>query len=144
MLQENSFKAQLTLFSVTDYELESSRFGSTVVKNDNLLTGTDEILDLEIPVSKLSEIPVSKSLRLKRSKGLGTGRILEKEAIVVKGYKEYKYLQYWFAWEEWHDGSCQMRSKYIPKRLRDRIIGMNAEKLPVEEILKVLSGNTTR
>jgi hypothetical protein len=135
MLQENSFKAQLTLFSVTDYELESSRFGTTVVRN-NLLTGTDEILDLEIPVSK--------SLRLKRSKGWGTGRIIEKEAIVIKGQKEYKYLQYWFAWEEWHDGNCQMRSKYIPKRLRDRVIGMNAEKLPVEEILKVLSGHTTR
>ncbi len=138
MLQENSFLEQLSLFSVNSYSSEPSRFGTTVVRNDNLLTGTDEILDLEIPVSKLSEIPVSKSLRLKRSKGWGTGRIIEKEAIVIKGQKEYKYLQYWFAWEEWHDGNCQMRSKYIPKRLRDRVIAANAEKLPVTEILKML------
>jgi len=120
---------QFELFRVSDYTLNESRFG-TVGINHNLLTGTDINLAPSIPVSKLP--------KLKRSKGLGTGRIIEKEAIVTRKGKEYKYLQSWFAWEEWKNGSCQMRSKYIPVRLRDRILGMNSEKLPVEEILKVL------
>jgi hypothetical protein len=129
MLPPKPNTEQLTLFRISQYANNDSRFGRVVPvsKKDNLLTGTNHI---KIPVSKLS--------KLKRSKGLGTGRIIEKLAIVTKGQKEYKYIQYWFCWEEWNNGSCVMRSKYIPKRLRDRVIGMNSEKLPVTEILNTL------
>jgi hypothetical protein len=132
---------QLTLFGVSEYEPTQSRFGSTVVKNDNLLRGTDEDY-LEIPLSKLdnniSEIPLSKPPKLKRCKGLGTGYIIWKETTIIRGKKTYTYNQPWFFWEEWSNGSCQMRSKYIPKKLRDKIIAANAEKLPVTDILKML------
>jgi hypothetical protein len=132
MLSSKPNTEQLTLFCVSEYEYTQSRFGyATKREKNNLLTGTDGNHHIKIPVSKPP--------RLKRSKGLGTGRIIEKLAIVTKGQKEYKYTQPWFCWEEWNNGSCIMRSKYIPKRLRDRIIGMNAEKLPVADILKALS-----
>ncbi|MGL5872990.1 MAG: hypothetical protein ACRC2R_11595 [Xenococcaceae cyanobacterium] len=119
---------QLELFSVSNYTPYESRFG-TVVTTD-LLTGT--------LLSPSQKIPVSKRTKLRRDKGLGTGRIIHKETTIIKKGKEYKYTQSWFAWEEWNNGKCQMRSKYIPKKLRDRIIGMNLEKLPVEEIIKIL------
>jgi len=71
----------------------------------------------------------------KRKQGDGTGYI-ECKPIKRSG-KEYK--QYWYHYEFWREGDrLTKKSKYIPKTMRSQIEGMNNEKAPVEEILKVL------
>jgi hypothetical protein len=71
---------------------------------------------------------------------------------IKRSGKEYK--QYWYHWEIWSDGDkpngmaksttatqtlrLSKKSKYIPKTMLNRIEQMNNEKVPVEEILKVL------
>jgi hypothetical protein len=87
--------------------------------------------DLEISPSKI--IHPSK----KRKQGDGTGYI-ECKPIKRSG-KEYK--QYWYHYEEWRSGdrSCK-KSRYIPSRLLARVEKLEAEKVPVKEILEVLRG----
>jgi hypothetical protein len=71
----------------------------------------------------------------KRKQGDGTGYIECKP--IKRSAKEYK--QYWYHYEEWREGDrLNKKSKYIPKTMLNRIEQMNSEKVPVEEILKVL------
>jgi hypothetical protein len=71
---------------------------------------------------------------------------------IKRSGKEYK--QYWYHWEIWSDGDkpngmaksttatqtlrLTKKSKYIPQKMRSQIEKLNDEKVPVEEILKVL------
>ena len=53
------------------------------------------------------------------------------------------YAQYWYHYEYWENGRCvEKKSKYIPKRVRSRVSRMNNEKVPVNEILKVLTSRS--
>jgi hypothetical protein len=71
----------------------------------------------------------------KRKQGDGTGYI-ECKPIKRSG-KEYQ--QYWYHYEIWSRGDrITKKSKYIPKTMLNRIEQMNDERVPVEEILKVL------
>jgi hypothetical protein len=77
----------------------------------------------------------------KRKKGYGTGYI-ECKPIKRSG-KEYQ--QYWYHYEEWREGDrLSKKSRYIPKRLLARVEKLEAEKAPVEEILKVLMNKSKK
>ena len=77
----------------------------------------------------------------KRKHGYGGGYI-ECKSITRNG-KQYK--QYWFHWEEWREGERLVQSsKYIPKKMEAKIIRMNKEKAPVEQILKVLQNRVKK
>jgi hypothetical protein len=72
----------------------------------------------------------------RRKQGEGSGWI-ECKPIKRSG-KEYK--QYWYHYEEWEGGDrTSKKSRYISQNKRSQIEKMNNEKVPVEEILKVLS-----
>ena len=73
--------------------------------------------------------PLSKNCR---SKGEGTGYIICKP--IKRNNKTYN--QYWFCYEIWSNNRCQKKSKYIPQKMRSQVEKLNAEKVPVEEILK--------
>ena len=74
--------------------------------------------------------------RQRRKQGYGAGYI-ECKPIKRSG-KEYK--QYWYHWEFWRSGDRLIKkSRYIPKRLLARVEKMEAEKVPIVDILKVLS-----
>jgi hypothetical protein len=73
----------------------------------------------------------------RRKQGYGAGYIECKP--IKRGNKEYK--QYWYHWEIWDSGDrITKKSKYIPRRLLARVSELEAQKVPVEEILKVLGG----
>ena len=96
----------------------------------------DECSSKMIPASKT--IPASKK---NRNKGKGTGWI-QCKPIKRKG-KEYK--QYWYHYEEWREGDRLVQcSEYIPKKMETKIMRMNQDKEPVEEILTVLRNRSKR
>ena len=79
----------------------------------------------------------------KRSAGCGGGYVEYRE--VKRNYKVY--AQYWYHYEFWSEGVASHSprrdrigkgSKYIPKRLVQKIERMNREKLAVKGILEVL------
>ena len=79
----------------------------------------------------------------KRSAGCGGGYIEYRE--VKRNHKVYS--QYWYHYEFWEEGVAShsprrdrtvKKSKYIPKRLVQKIERMNREKLAVKGILEVL------
>jgi hypothetical protein len=78
------------------------------------------------------DISPSKSSR--RKKGTGSGYINWR--TIKKNGKNYK--QTWFHYELWDKGRQVKSCAYIPKKMRSQIEKLNAEKVPVEEILKVL------
>ncbi len=83
-------------------------------------------------------IPASKK---NRNKGKGTGWI-QCKPIKRKG-KSYK--QYWYHYEEWREGDRLVQcSEYIPKKMETKIMRMNQDKEPVEEILTVLRNRSKR
>ena len=100
---------------------------------------TDYISDELISVSRgEQQTPPSNK---KRKQGEGTGYI-ECKPIKRSG-KEYK--QYWYHYEEWQGGDRLVKkSRYIPKRLVQKVKRMNDEKVPVEEILKILKNRSKR
>ena len=70
-----------------------------------------------------------------RSRGDGSGSIHCKP--IKRGRKEYK--QYWYHYEFWQSGERLVkRSRYIPKKLLARVQRMDADKIPVKNILTVL------
>lgn len=82
--------------------------------------------------SPRKNLPTSKT---RRTKGKGSGWIQCKP--IKRSGKEYK--QYWYNYEEWKEGDRLVKkSRYIPKRLVQKVERMNDEKVAVEEILKVL------
>ena len=70
----------------------------------------------------------------RRKKGTGSGYINWRD--IRKNGKDYK--QTWFHYELWDKGRQVKSCKYIPKGKRSQVEKMNAEKVPVEEILKIL------
>jgi hypothetical protein len=71
----------------------------------------------------------------RRKQGDGAGYIECKP--IKRGNKEYK--QYWYHYEIWEDGDRQLKkSKYIPRQLLARVEQLEAQKVPVREILEVL------
>lgn len=73
--------------------------------------------------------------RNRRRKGDGTGYVYER--IATKGKKEYK--EFYYHYEVWVKGDRLLKkTKYIPKRLVAKIQEMEAEKVPVREILRLL------
>ena len=119
-------------------EINRGEHSSTL--NDGCVQ-TDGKCDEPIYISRGEQLtPPSKR---KRKQGEGTGYI-ECKPIKRSG-KEYK--QYWYHYEEWKEGVAShsprrdrtvKKSKYIPKRLVQKIERMNGEKIAVREILKVL------
>lgn len=75
--------------------------------------------------------PLSKT---QRKLGEGTGYIICKP--IKRNNKTYN--QYWFCYEVWSNGKCRKKSKYIPKKKVGKINQLNADKMPVSEILTVL------
>jgi hypothetical protein len=77
----------------------------------------------------------------RRKQGYGAGYI-ECKPIKRSG-KEYP--QYWYHWEIWREGDrITKKSKYIPNHQRSQIEKLNNKKVPIEEILKVLSNKSKR
>jgi hypothetical protein len=119
----NPSKSSDTLFDKYS-EAETVGFPDHVPRRD------DSESDLEINPSKVT--PPSKN---RRSKGKGSGWIECKP--IKRGGKEYQ--QYWYHWEEWSKGDrITKKSKYISQTQRSLVEKMNNEKVPVEEILRVL------
>ena len=77
----------------------------------------------------------------RRKQGDGAGYI-ECKPIKRNG-KEYK--QYWYHWEIWSKGDrIEKKSKYIPKRLVQKVERLETKKAPVREILRVLRNRSKR
>lgn len=77
----------------------------------------------------------------KRSAGCGGGYVEYRE--VKRNHKVY--AQYWYHYEFWSEGDrIDKGSKYIPKRLVQKIERMNIEKVAVREILEVLRGRSKK
>ncbi|HHP7231912.1 MAG TPA: hypothetical protein ACFCUY_13770 [Xenococcaceae cyanobacterium] len=88
--------------------------------------------------SNFSNPPCTKK---KRSAGYGGGYIEYRE--VKRNHKVYG--QYWYHYEFWENGRCvEKGSKYIPKRLIQKIERMNREKVAVREILEALKNKKKR
>ena len=76
----------------------------------------------------------------RRKKGTGSGYINWRE--IKKNGKNYK--QTWFHYELWDKGRQVKSCAYIPKKMRSQIEKLNAEKVPVEGILKVLKNRSNK
>lgn len=84
---------------------------------------------------------LSPSKKSRRDKGKGSGSVHYRG--VKRGLKTYR--QAYFHYEKWSKGDrITKSSKYIPKKLESRILRMNQEKAPVEEILKVLNSKSKK
>ncbi len=95
-----------------------------------LLNGSDK--------SPSNNLSPSKNQR-KRGQGSGT---VHYRRIKKKG-KEYQ--QAYYHYEIWSQGDRLIKSsEYIPKKMEAKIIRLNNEKAPVEEILKVLQNRVKR
>ena len=107
-------------------------------KSDTSIISPDtKVIDSEDKCSRKT-IPTSKK---RRQKGYGSGWIQCKP--IKRSGKEYK--QYWYCYEEWQSGDrVTKKSRYIPKRLLAKVEKMNNEKVPVEEILRVLRNRSKR
>lgn len=82
---------------------------------------------------KDSTIPPSKKTR--RKKGEGTGYLAKYN--FNRGGQTYE--QYNYHWEIWRKGELVARKrKYVPKRLVEKIQKMEAEKVPIKDILFLL------
>ena len=110
---------------------------SSKSSDTSIISTDDKVIDSSDKCSS-KIIPASKKNRVK---GKGSGWI-ECKPIKRSG-KSYK--QYWYHYEEWRSGDRMVQSsKYIPKKMESKIIRMNNEKVPVEEILKVLQNRGKR
>jgi hypothetical protein len=83
---------------------------------------------------------ISPSKNSRRKKGTGSGYINWRD--IKKNGKNYK--QTWFHYELWDKGRQIKSCAYIPKEKRSQIEKMNAEKAPVEEILRVLKAKSRK
>ncbi len=82
--------------------------------------------------SKINNPP---SRKKKRSSGYGGGYIEYRE--VKRNHKTYS--QYWYHYEFWREGErTTKKSRYIPKRLVQKVERMNGSKVAVRKILEVL------
>ena len=108
-----------------DEKCSSKSFDTSIVSSDGQVINTSDNCS-----SKVSS-PSTK----RRKQGYGAGYI-ECKPIKRSG-KEYK--QYWYHWEIWREGDrLTKKSRYIPKRLLARVERLEAEKVPVKDILELL------
>ncbi len=75
----------------------------------------------------------NESQKHRRKKGDGTGYIYRR-TVTRKG------IQYQESYYRYRDESGKLRSKYIPRKLIDRVEEADNSKLPVVEVLKLLGG----
>jgi len=116
---------------IADYGLDLLvQVGQTKVRVNKLFVHTD------FGMLEQSTLSPSKNLeKARRGKGEGSGYINFR--TVTKNGKDYK--QAYYHWEQWEYGDrITKSSKYIPRKMESTIIRMNHEKVPVENILKVL------
>ena len=100
-------------------------------------SGSEKVMETSV-ISPRKTIPTSKK---RRDQGKGSGWIQCKP--IKRSGKEYK--QYWYHYEEWREGDRKSKkSRYIPKRLVARVEKMEAEKVSVEEILRVLRNKSEK
>ena len=85
--------------------------------------------------------PSKNTPKSRRKRGSGSGYIYWR--TIKKNNKEYK--QAYYHYEFWQKGDRALKSsEYIPRKMEAKIIRMNNEKAPVEEILKVLRDRSKR
>ena len=95
------------------------------------ITVSNEVIDSHV-INPSNELSPSKR---QRSRGKGSGSVHYR--TIKKKHKEYK--QAYYHYEFWRDGDRLIKSsEYIPRKMEAKIMRMNNEKAPVEEILKVL------
>ncbi len=96
----------------------------------------DGCIEQVLETNDLNPRKITPPSKKKRKQGEGTGYI-ECKPIKRSG-KEYQ--QYWYHYEEWREGDRLLKkSKYIPKRLVNRVEKIEAKKVSVEKVLEVLS-----
>ncbi len=94
-------------------------------------SGSEKVMKTSV-ISPRKTIPTSKK---RRQKGYGSGWIQCKP--IKRSGKEYK--QYWYCYEEWSEGVRLLKkSRYIPKRLVQKVEKINGEKVAIKKILEVL------
>jgi hypothetical protein len=95
----------------------------------------------DFPEKCRTDRDLSPSKKSRRKKGKGSGSIHYR--TIKKNNKEYK--QAYYHYEFWSQGDRLIKSsEYIPRKMEAKIIRMNNEKVPVEEILKVLRDRSKR
>ena len=95
----------------------------------------NKINDEAIDTCKINPSKIESPSKSQRIRGEGSGSIHCKP--IKRGNKEY--LQYWFHYEFWREGErLTKKSRYIPKRLVQKVERMNGSKEPVRKILEVL------
>ena len=93
------------------------------------------ILGISVDPSNLSEDTGNSPSKMRRHKGEGSGNIYWR--VITKNGKDYPQAYYHF--EIWTQGDRLIKSsKYIPKRLLQRVQNLEEQKTPVREILQVL------
>jgi hypothetical protein len=101
-------------------------------------SGDEKVLDGDrhnqlISISRGEQVNTPSTKRRKYGDG---GGYIECKPITKNGLE---YKQYWFHWQVWRDGETAIKkSRYIPKRLLQKVERMNQEKVAVREILVVL------
>jgi hypothetical protein len=83
--------------------------------------------------SKITPPSTNCSSKTRRKKGEGSGHIYYR--TVTRNGKEYR--QAYYQWRE--DG--KQRTKYLPRKLLDRVVDAESQKLPVSNILVLLGGD---
>ena len=100
-------------------------------RNRSSDSGSEKVMNTSVKNPRKT-IPTSKT---RRTKGKGSGWIQCKP--IKRCGKEYQ--QYWYCYEEWEGGDrLTKKSRYIPKRLVQKVERLEKEKVLVREILEVL------
>ena len=118
-----------TLLTVKDEPDSSTTNPVTVSTQSDLTSQPDTVLTV------ISRFSITVSTSGKRLKGKGTGRI-QWRTVTKKNGKQYQ--QAWYDWQVHEGGKTKTRTKYIPKRLLAKVQALEAAKVPVLEVLRVL------
>ena len=95
----------------------------------------NKINDEAIDTCEINPSKIESPSKSQRRRGEGSGSIHCKP--IKRSGKEYK--QYWYHWEIWSKGDrLTKKSRYIPKRLVQKVERMNGSKVAVRRILEVL------
>lgn len=109
--------------------------------DNHVITLPKAYIHPDFPEKCRTDDDISPSKKSRRRKGKGSGSIHYR--TIKKKNKEYK--QAYYHYEFWRDGDRLVKSSaYIPRKMEAKIIRMNNEKAPVEEILKVLRDRSKR
>lgn len=125
------------LFLLGEKQINPSKSSSIceAVSFRTLSVEPDDSIDKDIVNADISPSKNLSPSKILRNRGEGSGTIHCKP--IWRGGKEYK--QYWYHYEFWQSGERLVKkTRYIPKRLLTKVQRMEGEKVPVEEILRVL------